>query len=174
MHNNIMAAGSIDHPPMLAMRIYAQWQSCFLRYIDTRPNGDALRKCIFEGPYTPSTVIILAVPATNNALAVPEQTTVETILIRKPKRVKDSMYHKENMFLSKQAEKGVQLQVEQSDWLADTDEEIDEQELEAHYSYMAKIQKVPTANSGSDSEPLEQVQYDDGYNVFANERQHSE
>ncbi|GKB07874.1 hypothetical protein Tco_0836158 [Tanacetum coccineum] len=29
----------------------------------------------------------------------------------------------------------------QSDWLADTDEEIDEQELEAHYSYMAKIQE---------------------------------
>nr|GFB43513.1 hypothetical protein [Tanacetum cinerariifolium] len=26
------------------------------------------------------------------------------------------------------------------DWLADTDEEVDEQELEAHYSYMAKIQ----------------------------------
>ncbi|GKD96296.1 hypothetical protein Tco_1380193, partial [Tanacetum coccineum] len=38
-----------------------------------------------------------------------------------------------------QAEKGVQLHAEQSDWLADTDEEIDEQELEAHYNYMAKI-----------------------------------
>ncbi|GJV52441.1 hypothetical protein Tco_1448182 [Tanacetum coccineum] len=36
-------------------------------------------------------------------------------------------------------EKGVQLQAEESDWLADTDEEINEQELEAHYSYMAKI-----------------------------------
>ncbi|GKF68164.1 hypothetical protein Tco_0197843, partial [Tanacetum coccineum] len=44
------------------------------------------------------------------------------------------------MLLCKQAEKGVQLQAEQSDWLVDTDEEIDEQELEAHYSYMAKIQ----------------------------------
>ncbi|GJZ84056.1 hypothetical protein Tco_0649229, partial [Tanacetum coccineum] len=53
---------------------------------------------------------------------------------RKPKRVKDSMYHKEKMLICKQAEKGVQLQAEQSDWLADTDEEIDEQELEAHYS----------------------------------------
>ncbi|GJW32523.1 hypothetical protein Tco_0052555 [Tanacetum coccineum] len=40
----------------------------------------------------------------------------------------------------------------------DTDEEIDEQELEAHYSYMAKIQEV---------------QYDTGYNVFANIIQHS-
>ncbi|GJR78187.1 putative reverse transcriptase domain-containing protein [Tanacetum coccineum] len=92
---------------------------------------------------------------------------------RKPKRVKDSTYHKEKMLLCKQAEKGVPLQAEQSDWLADTDEEIDEQELEAHYSYMAKIQEVPTTDSCNDSEPLEQVQYNTGYNMFANEIQHS-
>ncbi|GKD50988.1 retrotransposon protein, putative, ty1-copia subclass, partial [Tanacetum coccineum] len=58
---------------------------------------------------------------------------------RKPKRVKDYTYHKEKMLLCKQAEKGVPLQAEQADWLADTDEEIDEQELEAHYSYMADV-----------------------------------
>ncbi|GJY67971.1 retrovirus-related pol polyprotein from transposon TNT 1-94 [Tanacetum coccineum] len=396
MHNNIMAAGSRDRPSMLATERYAQWRLRFLRYIDTRPNGDALRKCILEGPYTPSIVIIPVVPATENSPAVPKRTTIETILnmspknkahfesekeaihllligigdeiyltvdacktthemweaierlqqewsriaknanplalvaaaqphqdpyyqtskshksyaptskaslptrshatirhkgkeiakpitplsesaseedsdpeqaqkdkemqknlaliakyfkkiykptnnnlrtssntrnknvdttprykndnqivqfgnqrtmtvagaretvgsqvvqqtgiqcfnckefghfakeCRKPKRVKDSTYHKEKMLLCKQAEKGVPLQAEQSDWLADTDEEIDEQELEAHYSYMAKIQEVPTADSGTDSEPLEQVQYDAGYNVFANERQHSE
>ncbi|GKA01240.1 hypothetical protein Tco_0673905 [Tanacetum coccineum] len=57
-------------------------------------------------------------------------------------------------------------------WLADTDEEIDEQELEAHYSYMAKIQEVPNADSGTDAEPLEQVQYDTDDNVFANDIQH--
>ncbi|GKB27992.1 hypothetical protein Tco_0867393 [Tanacetum coccineum] len=57
---------------------------------------------------------------------------------------------------------------------ADTDEEIDEQELEAHYSYMAKIQEVPNADSGTDSEPLEQVQYDTDDNVFANDIQHFE
>nr|GEX26288.1 retrovirus-related Pol polyprotein from transposon TNT 1-94 [Tanacetum cinerariifolium] len=44
-----------------------------------------------------------------------------------------------NESLCKQAEQGVPLQAEQYDWLADTDEEIDEQELEAHYSYMEKI-----------------------------------
>nr|GEX58338.1 hypothetical protein [Tanacetum cinerariifolium] len=60
---------------------------------------------------------------------------------RKPKRVKDSAYHKEKMLLCKQAEQGVPLQAEQYDWLADTDEEIDEQELEARYSHMAKIQE---------------------------------
>ncbi|GKA56320.1 hypothetical protein Tco_0755392, partial [Tanacetum coccineum] len=99
---------------------------------------------------------------------------VGSLECRKPKRVKDSAYHKEKMLLCKQAEQGVPLQAEQSDWLVDTDEEIDEQELEAHYSYMAKIQEVTTADSGTDSKPLEQVQYDAGYNVFANEIQHFE
>nr|GEX32450.1 retrovirus-related Pol polyprotein from transposon TNT 1-94 [Tanacetum cinerariifolium] len=56
----------------------------------------------------------------------------------------------------------------------DTDEEVDEQELKTHYSYMAKIQEVPTADSGLDSEPVDQVQNDVGYNVFANGLQHSE
>ncbi|GJS50320.1 reverse transcriptase domain-containing protein, partial [Tanacetum coccineum] len=40
-----------DRSPMLAIERYAQWQSCFLRYIDTRPNGDALRKCILQAHY---------------------------------------------------------------------------------------------------------------------------
>ncbi|GJS04162.1 retrovirus-related pol polyprotein from transposon TNT 1-94 [Tanacetum coccineum] len=315
MHNNIMAAGSRDRPPMLATGRYAQWRSWFLRYIDTRPNGDALRKCILKGPYTPTIVTTPAVPATEDSPALkkcgksskgynkkmmnemirnnltvatishattrykgkeiakpitppsesaseedsdPEQAqkdkdmhknlllnanysrnsqttnnnlrtssntrkqemwillqgtridnqtdsleseavnvvgareTVGGLVVqqsgiqcfnckefghyakecRKPKRVKDSTYHKEKMLLCKQAEKGVQLQAEQSDWLADTDEEIDEQELEAHYSYMAKIQEVPNADSSTDAEPLEQVQYDTDDNVFANDIQH--
>ncbi|GKA90371.1 hypothetical protein Tco_0812241 [Tanacetum coccineum] len=72
------------------------------------------------------------------------------------------------------AEKGVPLQVEQVDWLADTDEEIDEQELKAHYRFMANIQEVLPAESSSTDTLLEQVQYDKEYNVFTNERQHSE
>nr|GEV03197.1 retrovirus-related Pol polyprotein from transposon TNT 1-94 [Tanacetum cinerariifolium] len=92
---------------------------------------------------------------------------------RKPKRVKDSAYHKEKMLLCKQAEKGVPLQAEQYDWLSDTDEEIDEQELEAHYSYTTKIQEVPTADTCTDSEPLEQLQNNTGCNVFSNDLQHS-
>nr|GEV92548.1 hypothetical protein [Tanacetum cinerariifolium] len=299
MHNNIMAAGSKDRPPMLATGRYPQWRSRFLRYIDTRPNGDALRKCILNGPYIPTTVVVQAVAAIDDYPAVPEHTTVETPMnmspenkahfesekeaihliltgivnkiystidacqtaqemweaikmlqqgkeiakpitppsesaskedndpkqaqrdkdmqknlaliakyfkriykptnnnlrtfsnsrnknvdttlrenvgspivqqsgiqcfnckefghfakeCRKPKRVKDSAYHKEKMLLCKQAEKG---------------------ELEAHYSYMAKIQEVPTTESGTDSEPLEQVQNDTRYNVFTNDLQHSE
>ncbi|GJT72056.1 copia protein [Tanacetum coccineum] len=72
---------------------------------------------------------------------------------RKPKRVKDYSYHKEKMMMCKQAEQGVPLQ---ADWLADTDEEIDEQELEAHYSFMAKIQEVLPEESSSTEQPLEQ------------------
>nr|GEX32528.1 ribonuclease H-like domain-containing protein [Tanacetum cinerariifolium] len=65
------------------------------------------------------------------------------------------------MLPCKQAEKDVPLQAEQYDWLADTDEDIDQQELEAHYSYMAKIQEVPTADTCTDSKPLEQNDQND-------------
>nr|GEX00280.1 hypothetical protein [Tanacetum cinerariifolium] len=68
---------------------------------------------------------------------------------RKPKMVIDSVYHKEKMLMCKQAEK-------------------------AQYSYMEKIQEVPTIDKCTDSEPLEKVQNDTGYNVFANDLQHSE
>ncbi|GJU78072.1 retrovirus-related pol polyprotein from transposon TNT 1-94 [Tanacetum coccineum] len=279
MHNNIMAAGyeGTASPSLQQYEMHNGVCTGFLRYIDTRPNGDALRKCIIEGPYTPTTIIIPAVPATDNSPAVPEQTTIETVLNMSPENkahfksekeaihliltgIGDEIYstvdacktaheishastrHKgketakpitplsesaseedsdpeqaqkdkeinknvdttprykndnqSGQFRNQrtmtvagaretvggqvvqqsgiQSEKGVQLQAEQSDWLADTDEEIDEQELEAHYSYMAKIQEVLNADSGTDSKLLEQVQYDTGYNVFANEIQHSE
>nr|GEY21998.1 hypothetical protein [Tanacetum cinerariifolium] len=239
----------------------------FLRYVDTRLNGEALRKCILSGPYKPTTVFVQTTEATDDSPAIPEHTTVETpanissknkahfqaekeaihlILTgigddiystvdafqraqeikftshdgesmesyytrfyklmnemirnnltvttmqrivnvagtrenigspvvqksgiqcfnckeyghfakecRKPKRVKDSAYHKEKMLLCKQAELGVPLQAEQYDWLADTDEEVDEHELEAHYNYMPKIQEVPIAYLSIDSEPVE-------------------
>ncbi|GJX19709.1 hypothetical protein Tco_0222386, partial [Tanacetum coccineum] len=384
MHNNIMAASLRDHQPMLTTGRYAQWQLRFLRYIDTRPNGDSLRKCILEGPYTPSTVIILAVPATDDSPEVPERTSVEKILnmslenkehyqskkeaihllltgiedeiystvdackiahlndynrflqqlqlersrfmtIVKQNHDLDTIsYHKlfdvlkqnqnevneiraeritknenpltlvaatqqyidpyyqapkshksytppskqscstrsnastkykgkeiakpiipssesaseeDNDLEQAQRDKDMQKnlaliakyfkkiyrptnnnlktssntrfkivdtfsrykndnqigqfgnqmtvtvdgaretvgsQAEQADWLEETNEEIDEQELEAHYSYMTKIQEVPTTDSGTDTEPLEKVQYDAEYKVFANARQHSE
>ncbi|GJV96783.1 hypothetical protein Tco_1548360 [Tanacetum coccineum] len=98
---------------------------------------------------------------------------------RKSKRVKDYEYHKEKMMMYKQESKGIPLSAEQDECLQDTDEESNEQELEAHYMYMAKIQEVLHAiddNSGPtyDAEPLEKVHTSDNYNVFATERQHSE
>ncbi|GJX51562.1 retrovirus-related pol polyprotein from transposon TNT 1-94 [Tanacetum coccineum] len=99
MHNNIMAAGSRDHPPILAPGRYAQWKSCLLRYIDTRPNGDALIKCILEGPYQLTTVIIPDVPTTDDSRAIPEQTAVETLLNMSPKNKERYQSEKEAIHL---------------------------------------------------------------------------
>ncbi|GJS88054.1 retrovirus-related pol polyprotein from transposon TNT 1-94 [Tanacetum coccineum] len=99
---------------------------------------------------------------------------------QKPKRVKDATYHKEKMLLCKQEEAEVQLNAEQSDWKDDTDDESDDQELEAHYMYMAQIQEVtpdPVDNSGPifDVELLHKVQNNtDNYNVFTIENKHPE
>ncbi|GJR71985.1 retrovirus-related pol polyprotein from transposon TNT 1-94 [Tanacetum coccineum] len=79
MHKNIMAAGSKDRPPMLGPGRYSQWCSRFLRYIDTKANGEYLRKCIFDGPYKLTSVVIEAVAATVNALAVPEHDEAEIV-----------------------------------------------------------------------------------------------
>nr|GEY06916.1 RNA-directed DNA polymerase, eukaryota [Tanacetum cinerariifolium] len=84
MHNNIMAPGSRDRPPMLTTGRYPQWRSRFLRYIDTRPNGEALRKCIFSGPYKPTTVLVQVVEKTGDSPAIPEHTTVETPMNMSP------------------------------------------------------------------------------------------
>ncbi|GKC60696.1 hypothetical protein Tco_1088294 [Tanacetum coccineum] len=78
MHDNIMATGSKDRPPMLATGRHAQWQSRFMRYVDTKSNGEALQKCILQGPYQLSNIIIPGQPATNESAAVPEQTILET------------------------------------------------------------------------------------------------
>nr|GEX13081.1 hypothetical protein [Tanacetum cinerariifolium] len=136
MQNNIMVAGSSDRPPMLTTGRYAQWQSSFLRYIDTRPNDDALRQCILEGPYTPSTVIIPALSATDDSPEVLERTTVKTILNI------DEIYSTVDACKT------------------------------AHDMWMA-IERLQH-DSRTDTEPLEHVQYDVEYIVFANKRQHSE
>ncbi|GJU29047.1 hypothetical protein Tco_1172636 [Tanacetum coccineum] len=223
-----MAAGSRDRPPMLATGRYAQWRSRFLRYIDTRPNGDALRKCILTGPYTPTMVTTPAVPATENSPEILQKhhsrnveasrglqnkvkhsifkmsdkliwelaTRYKGKEIAKPitppsesaseedsdpeqaQKDKDmqknlaliAKYFKKlykptnnnlrtssntrnkNVDTNSKLRKGVQLQAEQSDWLADTMIENDNNKIEAHYSYMAKIQEVPNADSGTDLE----------------------
>nr|GEY50033.1 hypothetical protein [Tanacetum cinerariifolium] len=82
---------------------------------------------------------------------------------QKPKRAKDAAYHKEKMLLCKQEEAGIQLNAEQADWRDDTDDdELEDQELEAHYMYMEQLQEVSpdAADSGPifDDEPLQKVQ----------------
>nr|GEX32707.1 hypothetical protein [Tanacetum cinerariifolium] len=67
----------------------------------------------------------------------------------------------------------------QADWRDDTDDEPGDQELEAHYIYMAQIQEITpdvADNSGPifDSKPLQNVPNNDNYNVFAIESEHPE
>nr|GEW31688.1 retrovirus-related Pol polyprotein from transposon TNT 1-94 [Tanacetum cinerariifolium] len=97
---------------------------------------------------------------------------------KKPKRVKDAAYHREKMLLCKQEEAGIQLNAEHADWRDDIDDELEDQELEAHYVYMAKLQVVsPDATDYGpifDAEPLQKVSNDDHYNVFAIESKHHE
>nr|GEV43564.1 hypothetical protein [Tanacetum cinerariifolium] len=80
---------------------------------------------------------------------------------QKPKRVKDAAYHKEKMLLCKQEEAVIQLNAEQADWRDGTDDEMEDQELEAHYMYMAQIQEVSpdAADFGPifDSEPVQKL-----------------
>nr|GFD10709.1 hypothetical protein [Tanacetum cinerariifolium] len=76
-------------------------------------------------------------------------------------------------------EAGIQLNAEQADWRYDTDDdELEDQELEAYYMYMAQLQQVSpdAADSGPifDNEPLQKVSNDDHYNVFAMESTHPE
>nr|GEX34212.1 hypothetical protein [Tanacetum cinerariifolium] len=98
---------------------------------------------------------------------------------QKPKRAKDAAYHKEKMLLCKQDEAGFQLNAGKVNWKDDTDDESDDQKLEAHYMYMAKLQEVtPDAADNSrpifDTKPMQQVQPNDNYNVFAIESEHPE
>nr|GEZ13366.1 hypothetical protein [Tanacetum cinerariifolium] len=99
--------------------------------------------------------------------------TVET------KKENDAAYHREKMLLCKQEKAEIQVNAEQADWRDDTDDdELEDQELEAHYMYMAKLQEVSpdAADSGPifDAEPLQKVSNDDHYNVFDIESEHSE
>nr|GEV77830.1 hypothetical protein [Tanacetum cinerariifolium] len=55
---------------------------------------------------------------------------------------KDAAYHKEKMLLCKQEEARYQLSVEQADWRDDTNDEPEDQELEARHLYMEKTQEV--------------------------------
>nr|GFA37229.1 hypothetical protein [Tanacetum cinerariifolium] len=181
MHNNIMAAGSRDRPPMLSTGRYPQWRSRFLRYIDTRPNGEALRKCILSGPYKPTTVLVQVVEAAHDSPAIPEHTTMKftrllmlakqlkkcgklskgyskpewsrfVTIVKQQHKLDEVSYHKLFDILKQYQNEVNELRAKRLarnsnplalyDWLADTDEEVDEQELEAHYSYMAKTQET--------------------------------
>ncbi|GKD28214.1 hypothetical protein Tco_1238992, partial [Tanacetum coccineum] len=69
---------------MLGPRRYSQWRSRFLRYIDTKPNGEGLRKSILSGPHVPSIVLVQVVAATEGNPGIQQHTTIETVLNMTP------------------------------------------------------------------------------------------
>nr|GFC31631.1 hypothetical protein [Tanacetum cinerariifolium] len=78
-----------------------------------------------------------------------------------------------------QEEAGFQLNAEQADWRDDTDDEPEDQEIEAHYMYMAQIQEVTLDAADNsrpifDSEPLQKVPNNNNYTVFAFKSEHPE
>ncbi|GKC93142.1 retrovirus-related pol polyprotein from transposon TNT 1-94 [Tanacetum coccineum] len=91
MHNNIMAVGSKDHPPMLATWRYAQWELRFLRYVDTEYNKKELKQCIFDGLYVMIKVFVLAKPATTTQEAVHEHNVPKTYGNTTPKNQGESL-----------------------------------------------------------------------------------
>ncbi|GJQ98220.1 hypothetical protein Tco_0009359 [Tanacetum coccineum] len=78
MHNDIIATGSQERPPMLAPRHYAQWSSSFIRYVDTKSNKDQLRYYIEQGSYILTEIVHEEVPATEEQLAQPCRVKQET------------------------------------------------------------------------------------------------
>ncbi|GJX21926.1 retrovirus-related pol polyprotein from transposon TNT 1-94 [Tanacetum coccineum] len=177
MHNNIMAAGSKDRPPMLGPGRYSQWRSRFLRY--TKASGmfqffnKASNQNGQEGQGQCKRILALLAKYIQAALQTYQQQPsnflqtpgkTEDTNTRYNHRQQTGSWESRTMTLqgarenSRQtAKQGCPLQAEQADWLEDTDEEIDEQELEAHYSYMEKIQEVSPEESSSTGQPLEQL-----------------
>nr|GFA42885.1 hypothetical protein [Tanacetum cinerariifolium] len=87
---------------------------------------------------------------------------------QKPKRVKDAAYHREKMLLCKQEEAGIQLNAEQVDWRDDTDDELEDQELKAHYMvqnnknynvFAVKSELSQQSKSVHDTYPIEQDEH---------------
>nr|GEX92641.1 hypothetical protein [Tanacetum cinerariifolium] len=91
----------------------------------TRNRGKAIDKEIDK--------LVALISLSFNKIYKPTNNNLRTVAreCQKPKRAKDAAYHKEKMLLCKQEEAGFQLNVEQADWRDDTNDEPDDQELEA-------------------------------------------
>ncbi|GJZ78619.1 hypothetical protein Tco_0643456 [Tanacetum coccineum] len=105
-------------------------------------------------------------------------------LVKQSQELKNVSYHKLYDILKQHQTEVNEIRAErlarQADWKDDTDDESNDQELEAHYMYMAQIQKVTpdiADISGPifDTKPLQKVQNNnDNYNVFAIASEHPE
>ncbi|GJZ89199.1 hypothetical protein Tco_0660981 [Tanacetum coccineum] len=63
---------------MLAPGSYARWKSHLMRYVNTKPNQNLLKKFIYEGPYELTKIILPDTPADDDNLRQPGHTKKET------------------------------------------------------------------------------------------------
>nr|GEX80059.1 hypothetical protein [Tanacetum cinerariifolium] len=82
---DIYAAGSESHPPMLNKENYVPWSSSLLRYAKSRPNGKLIHNSIINRPYT----ILLGLPEDIYA-AVDDCETAQEIWLRVQQMMKGS------------------------------------------------------------------------------------
>nr|GFB08450.1 retrovirus-related Pol polyprotein from transposon TNT 1-94 [Tanacetum cinerariifolium] len=65
---DIYAAGSESHPPMLNKENYVPWSSRLLRYAKSRPNGKLIHNSILNGPY-----LIKMIPEPGSDIGIQEK-----------------------------------------------------------------------------------------------------
>nr|GFA18190.1 hypothetical protein [Tanacetum cinerariifolium] len=187
LHNAIMEAGSKDRPPMLAPDVKVPVSegspiNTTARIHETYKNVSQNIRDQLNAEAKAVQIILIGIDndiySTVNACtnACEMWKAIERHVARecqKPKRAKDAAYHKEKMLLCKQEEAGIQLNAEQADWRDDTDDdELEDQELEAHYMYMAQLQEV--SPDAADSRPIfddEPLQKNDDDNDLVKERE---
>ncbi|GJU36754.1 retrovirus-related pol polyprotein from transposon TNT 1-94 [Tanacetum coccineum] len=173
LHNAIMEAGSKDRPPMLALVL----TSTTTRMAKIRNSLQNRGKAIvtYSAPtYDPKPatvtkdeemskekeidklIALISLSAVNVAGA---KENVGTPVVQQSRI---QCYNCKNMGMY---QGNVRNKMKQADWKDDTDDESEEQELEAHYMYMAQIQEVTpdtVDNSGPifDDEPMHKDETD--------------
>ncbi|GKA25649.1 hypothetical protein Tco_0711758 [Tanacetum coccineum] len=106
-------------------------------------------------------------PRTNRGNGYDNQRAVNVVGARENVGTQDAAYHKEKTLLCKQDEAGFKLSADQANWRDDTNDELEDHELEAHYMYMARIEEVSpnvAENSGPQPESVNDtymVEHDD-------------
>nr|GFA27430.1 hypothetical protein [Tanacetum cinerariifolium] len=217
LHNAIMEAGGKDRLPMLAPGNYVQWKSRIKRYIDTKPNHELIHYCLKNPPYkftwADKEVLISEgsfVTTTETYMETyknvlqdigdqlnAEAEVVQIILTGIDNDICSTVDACPNAWINKGAGYDNQrlgnvagAKETVANWRDDTEDESEDQELEAHYMYMAQIQEVSldAADSGPifDSEPVqknviidsldmsydrEQIDQNDDDDDLANERE---
>ncbi|GJR28569.1 hypothetical protein Tco_1104801 [Tanacetum coccineum] len=190
---------------MLAPGNYGQWKSRIKRYIDTKPNNELIYYCLQNPPYkfkwTEKTIVVAegSLETTtegymenykNVSQDIRDQLNAkaEAVLIiltgidndiyfTVDAYLETNLYWEFGKFTSRDGES---LELYYSRFYKIMNELSDDQELEAHYMYMAHLQEVTPDpveifRPVFDDEPMHKVQNNnDNYNVFAMENEHPE